>query len=71
MPKTANIKKSSAAVFQNQKQIKRAYDPKQDVTFAAVEKCLGSAQFQLRLTGNKTAKVLLSEAEGVGSASHF
>ena len=56
MPKTANIKKSSAAVFQNQKQIKRAYDPKQDVTFAAVEKCLGSAQFQLRLTGNKTAK---------------
>jgi translation initiation factor IF-1 len=56
MTKTANIKKSSAALFQNQKQIKRAYDPKQEVTFAAVEKCLGSAQFQLRLTGNKSAK---------------
>ena len=56
MPKTCNIKKSSAAVFQNKKQIRCAYDPSQMVTFAAVEKSLGSAQFQLRLTGNKSAK---------------
>ena len=50
MPKTRNIKKSAAALFQNQKQIKSASGK---TVFAAVEKSLGRAQFQLKLTGGK------------------
>jgi translation initiation factor IF-1 len=51
MPKQANVKKSAAAVFQNQKQIKNAAAGK--TVFAAVAKGLGRAQFQLVLTGGK------------------
>ena len=50
MPKQANVKKSAAAVFQNQKQIKNA---SAKTVFAAVAKGLGRAQFQLVLTGGK------------------
>jgi len=51
MPKQANVKKSAAALFQNQKQIKNAAAGK--TVFAAVAKGLGRAQFQLVLTGGK------------------
>ena len=55
MPKKCNVKKSSSALFQNQKQIKAAFEGK-SVVFAAVEKSLGSAQFLLGLTEGKKAK---------------
>ena len=50
-----NIKKAASAINQNQKQIKAALKGA-DVTFAAVEKSLGRAQFLLKLSGHKTAK---------------
>ncbi len=50
MPKCANIKKSAAALYQNQKQIRSASS---GTVFAAVSKGLGRAQFQLVLTGGK------------------
>jgi translation initiation factor IF-1 len=50
MPKTRNIKKSAAALYQNQKQIKSVTSK---TVFASVEKSLGRAQFQLKLTGGK------------------
>ena len=55
MPKTMNIKKAASALNQNQKQIKAALKGA-SVTFAAVEKSLGRAQFLLKLTEHKTAK---------------
>lgn len=55
MPKTMNIKKAASAINQNQKQIKAALKGA-EVTFAAVEKSLGRAQFLLKLTNHKTAK---------------
>jgi translation initiation factor IF-1 len=54
MPKTMNIKKAASALNQNQKQIKAALAGVQ-MTFAAVEKNLGRAQFLLKLTDHKTA----------------
>jgi hypothetical protein len=54
MPKTMNIKKAASALNQNQKQIKAALAGA-TLTFAAVEKSLGRAQFLLKLTGHKTA----------------
>jgi hypothetical protein len=53
MPKNMNIKKAASALHQNHKQIKAAFDGA-EVTFAAVEKSLGRAQFLLKLTGHKT-----------------
>jgi len=55
MPKNMNIKKAASAINQNQKQIKAALKGA-DVTFAAIEKSLGRAQFLLKLTNHKTAK---------------
>jgi hypothetical protein len=55
MPKSMNIKKAASAINQNQKQIKAALKGA-DVTFAAVEKSLGRAQFLLKLSNHKTAK---------------
>ena len=57
MPKNINISKSSSALFQNQKQIKKAlkgfFEPD---NFAMVEKILGSSQFSLKLTKNISAR---------------
>jgi len=50
-----NIKKAASAIYQNQKQIKAALAGV-EMTFAAVEKSLGSAQFLLKLSNNKSAK---------------
>ena len=50
-----NIKKAASAINQNQKQIKAALKGV-EVTFAAVEKSLGRAQFLLKLANHKTAK---------------
>ena len=49
-----NIKKAASALNQNHKQIKKAFTGA-EVTFAAVEKNLGRAQFLLKLTNHKTA----------------
>lgn len=54
MPKMMNVKKAASALNQNQKQIKAALKGA-TVTFAAVEKTLGRAQFLLKLTDNKSA----------------
>ena len=57
MPKNSNISKSSSALFQNQKQIKKAlkgfFEPD---NFAMVEKILGSSQVSLKLTKNMSAR---------------
>jgi translation initiation factor IF-1 len=55
MPKSMNIKKAASALNQNHKQIKAALNGTH-VTFAAVEKSLGRAQFLLKLTNYKSAK---------------
>ena len=49
-----NIKKAASAIHQNQKQIKAALSGA-ELTFAAVEKSLGRAQFLLKLPKHKTA----------------
>jgi len=64
MPKNMNIKKAASALNQNQKQIKAALAGG-NMTFAAVEKSLGRAQFLLKLTGHKTAT---GEPRGLFSA---
>jgi hypothetical protein len=56
MPKNMNIKKAASALNQNQKQIKAALAGAQ-VTFAAVEKSLGRAQFLLKLSTMFTSSV--------------
>ena len=55
MPKSMNIKKAASALNQNYKKIKAALSGA-DMTFAAVEKNLGRAQFLLKLADNKTSK---------------
>ena len=54
MPKSMNIKKAASALNQNYKKIKAALSGV-EMTFAAVEKNLGRAQFLLKLAENKAA----------------
>jgi len=57
MPKKMNIAKNASAMLQNETQIKKAlkglFEP---TNFAYVEKHLGSAQFSLKVTDNKSAR---------------
>ena len=57
MPKKMNIAKNASAMLQNETQIKKALKGLLEPTnFAFVEKNLGSAQFTLKITQNKTAR---------------
>jgi len=67
MPKTMNIKKAASALNQNQKQIKAALAGVQ-VTFAAVEKSLGRAQFLLKLSTSNGIKTATGAPRGLFSA---
>ena len=67
MPKRTNIKKSAAALFQNQQKISMAQSGAK-VVFAAVEKALGRSQFRLKLSGGKmitaTPRGLFKKSKG-------
>jgi len=67
MPKNMNIKKAASALNQNQKQIKAALAGMQ-VTFAAVEKSLGRAQFLLKLSTPKGIKTATGAPRGLFTA---
>jgi hypothetical protein len=67
MPKTMNIKKAASALNQNQKQIKAALAGVH-VTFAAVEKSLGRAQFLLKLSTSNGIKTATGAPRGLFSA---
>ena len=67
MPKRTNIKKSAAALFQNQQKITMAQNGAK-VVFAAVEKALGRSQFRVKLSGGKmitaTPRGLFKKSKG-------
>jgi translation initiation factor IF-1 len=54
MPKQPNMKKSAAALYQNQKAIEQAR--KKSATFGAVIKSLGNGGFEIALAGGKSAQ---------------
>ena len=54
MPKQPNMKKSAAALYQNQKAIEQAR--KTSATFGAVIKSLGNGGFEIALAGGKSAQ---------------
>jgi len=64
MPKNMNIKKAASALNQNQKQIKAALQGSV-VTFAAVEKSLGRAQFLLKISTEKGVKTVTGSPRGL------
>jgi len=54
MPKSVNMKKAAAALYQNQKAIEQAR--KKTATFGAVIKSLGNGGFEIALAGGKSAQ---------------